>query len=121
MNPFLEKAQRLEWIVEHHSLQAHGLLPIFVRASDYQLPTAADYAGAHHHVTCAARPRPSWTSRPCTYGGHWRTRPLTSAFPPPLKRAAPRAVLAGRKRAAGPRRPDRMVVRVLGREVARVL
>ncbi|MAG37420.1 MAG: hypothetical protein CL878_14390 [Dehalococcoidia bacterium] len=43
------KANRIQAVVEEQTLQAHGMLPMFVRASDYQLPTAEDYAGAYHH------------------------------------------------------------------------
>jgi len=43
------KALRIQTILEEHTLQEHGMLPMFVRASDYQLPTAKDYAGAYRH------------------------------------------------------------------------
>ena len=43
------KALRIGAIVEEHTLQKHGMVPMFVRASDYQLPTAEDYAGAYRH------------------------------------------------------------------------
>ncbi|MEX0642991.1 MAG: hypothetical protein WD468_09845 [Pirellulales bacterium] len=43
------KAQRLQAIVEQKLLQQHGMIPMLVRASDYQLPTAEDYKGAHRH------------------------------------------------------------------------
>jgi len=43
------KALRIGAIVEKHTLQEHGMVPMFVRASDYQLPTAEDYAGAYRH------------------------------------------------------------------------
>jgi len=43
------KAQRLEALVEEKMLQQHGMIPMFVRASDFQLPTAEDYQGAYRH------------------------------------------------------------------------
>ncbi|WP_425395803.1 hypothetical protein [Aeoliella sp.] len=43
------KAARLQSLVEEKLLQHHGLVPMFVRASDYQLPTADDYQGAYRH------------------------------------------------------------------------
>ena len=44
-----EKAQRLQALVEDKMLQHHGMVPMLVRASDYQLPTAEDYRGAYRH------------------------------------------------------------------------
>lgn len=43
------KARRLQTIVEERMLQDHGMIPMFVRADDYQLPTAEDYRGAYRH------------------------------------------------------------------------
>ena len=43
------KARRLETLLETRIVREHGLIPMFVRAADYQLPTAADYAGAYRH------------------------------------------------------------------------
>jgi hypothetical protein len=43
------KAQRLQTTVEKKIVQQHGLIPMFVRADDYQLPTAEDYQGAYKH------------------------------------------------------------------------
>ena len=44
-----KKAIRLQAIIEEKTLQAHGMIPMFVRATDYQLPRAEDYAGAYKH------------------------------------------------------------------------
>lgn len=44
-----EKAQRLQTLVEGKMLQHHGMVPMLVRASDYQFPTAEDYRGAYRH------------------------------------------------------------------------
>jgi len=44
-----EKAKRLQALVEEKIVRDHGLIPMFVRASDYQLPTAEDYQGAYRH------------------------------------------------------------------------
>ena len=46
---FAEKARRLQKLVEERMVQAHGMIPMFVRASDYKLPTAEDYKGAYKH------------------------------------------------------------------------
>ena len=43
------KAKRLEALVEEKMLQPHGMIPMFVRAGDYKLPTAEDYEGAYSH------------------------------------------------------------------------
>ena len=43
------KALRIQALLEEKTLQVHGLVPMFVRASDYRLPTAEDYAGAYRH------------------------------------------------------------------------
>lgn len=43
------KALRLEGLVETKIVREHGLIPMFVRATDYQLPTAEDYRGAYRH------------------------------------------------------------------------
>ena len=43
------KALRIQALLEEETLQIHGLVPMFVRASDYRLPTAEDYAGAYRH------------------------------------------------------------------------
>jgi hypothetical protein len=43
------KAERLQAIVEQKLLQQHGMIPMLVRASDYQLPTTDDYRGAYRH------------------------------------------------------------------------
>ncbi len=47
-----EKARRIQAIVETRTVQAHGLIPMLVRAHDYALPTAADYAtmAPHRHM-----------------------------------------------------------------------
>ena len=47
-----QKALRIQAVVEEHTLQEHGMLPMFVRSTDYQLPTAEDYAGMapHRHL-----------------------------------------------------------------------
>lgn len=47
--PLEAKAERLQSIVEENTVQAHGMIPMFVRASDYKLPTAEDYQGAYRH------------------------------------------------------------------------
>ncbi len=44
-----DKAERLQALVEEKIVQAHGMIPMFVRASDYKLPTAEDYEGAYRH------------------------------------------------------------------------
>ncbi|MBM3802807.1 MAG: hypothetical protein FJW26_10935 [Acidimicrobiia bacterium] len=44
-----KKAKRLQALVEDKIVQDHGLIPMFVRASDYKLPTAEDYKGAYRH------------------------------------------------------------------------
>ena len=43
------KAERLQALIEGKTLQAHGMVPMLVRAGDYQLPTAEDYQGAYRH------------------------------------------------------------------------
>ncbi len=43
------KALRLEVLVETKIVREHGLIPMFVRAGDYELPTAEDYRGAYRH------------------------------------------------------------------------
>lgn len=43
------KALRLADFLEAEMIQDHGLIPMFVRASDYKLPTAEDYEGAYRH------------------------------------------------------------------------
>ena len=44
-----QKALRLQALLETRIVREHGLIPMFVRASDYMLPTAEDYKGAYHH------------------------------------------------------------------------
>jgi len=44
-----QKALRIQNLLETRMLQAHGMVPMFVRASDYKLPTAEDYKGAYRH------------------------------------------------------------------------
>ena len=43
------KALRIQAVVEEHTLQDHGMVPMFVRPTDYQLPTADDYRGMAPH------------------------------------------------------------------------
>ena len=43
------KAKRLQALIGEKIVQAHGMIPMFVRASDYELPTAEDYRGAYRH------------------------------------------------------------------------
>ena len=43
------KALRIQAVVEEQTLQEHGMVPMFVRPTDYQLPTAADYRGMAPH------------------------------------------------------------------------
>jgi hypothetical protein len=44
-----EKALRIQAIVEDKTVQAHGLIPMFVRPDDYKLPTEEDFRGAYRH------------------------------------------------------------------------
>ncbi|MSO22261.1 MAG: hypothetical protein EXQ58_03185 [Acidobacteria bacterium] len=44
-----KKALRIQAIVESKALQAHGMIPMFLRKTDYRLPTAEDYKGAYRH------------------------------------------------------------------------
>jgi hypothetical protein len=44
-----DKAQRFQSLIEDKLVQHHGMIPMLVRASDYQLPTAEDYQGAYRH------------------------------------------------------------------------
>lgn len=44
-----DKAKRLQVLIEEKMVQAHGMIPMFIRASDYKLPTAEDYNGAYRH------------------------------------------------------------------------
>ncbi|MSO22260.1 MAG: hypothetical protein EXQ58_03180 [Acidobacteria bacterium] len=44
-----KKARRLQALVETKIVREHGMIPMFVRAKDYQLPTAQDYKGAYRH------------------------------------------------------------------------
>lgn len=44
-----KKALRIQAIVESKALQAHGMIPMFLRKTDYRLPTAEDYQGAYRH------------------------------------------------------------------------
>ena len=43
------KAKRIQALVEEKTVQRHGMIPMFVRAGDYKLPTAEDYRGAYRH------------------------------------------------------------------------
>ena len=43
------KALRIQAVVEEHTLQEHGMVPMLVRPTDYQLPTAVDYRGMAPH------------------------------------------------------------------------
>ena len=43
------KALRIQAVVEEHTLQEHGMVPMLVRPTDYQLPTAEDYRGMAPH------------------------------------------------------------------------
>ena len=43
------KANRIQAVVEDNVLQAHGMIPMLVRADDFQLPSAEDYRGAYRH------------------------------------------------------------------------
>jgi hypothetical protein len=60
-----EKARRLENLLETKIVRQHGLIPMFVRADDYQLPTAADYEGAyrHRHLDPASQKKAAWVLR----------------------------------------------------------
>ena len=44
-----KKALRLQAVIEEKTVQTHGMIPMFVRAKDYQLPTAEDYERAYKH------------------------------------------------------------------------
>ncbi len=48
-SPLEIRALRLQEIVETRTVQSEGMLPMLVRAHDYQLPSAEDYRGAYRH------------------------------------------------------------------------
>lgn len=75
-----EKARRLQAVLEDHIVQAHGLVPMFVRANDYQLPTAEDYAGSYRHRHLRGKTEAELGMPPTHIWRAWENTPSDTAF-----------------------------------------
>lgn len=74
------KAKRLQELVETKVLQQHGMVPMFVRASDYQLPTAEDYKGAYRHRHLHGKSEEEVGLPPMHVWRAWENTPTDTAF-----------------------------------------
>ena len=74
------KALRIQALLEEKTLQVHGLVPMFVRASDYRLPTAEDYAGAYRHRHLRGKTEAELGLPPMHVWRAWKTRQPTPGF-----------------------------------------
>ena len=61
-------------------LQKHGMVPMLVRASDYQLPTAADYRGAYRHRHLHGKNEEELGLPPMHVWRAWENTPTDTAF-----------------------------------------
>jgi hypothetical protein len=75
-----EKAKQLQAIVEDKMLQAHGMVPMFVRSSDYQLPTAEDYRGAYRHRHLQGKSEEEIGMPPMHVWRAWENTPTDTAY-----------------------------------------
>jgi hypothetical protein len=75
-----EKAQRLQSLVEGKMLQAHGMIPMLVRASDYRLPTAEDYKGAYRHRHLQGQTEEELGMPPMHVWRAWENTPTDTAY-----------------------------------------
>ncbi|WP_442483547.1 hypothetical protein [Aeoliella sp. SH292] len=75
-----EKAERLQAVVEEKVLQQHGMVPMLVRASDYQLPTAKDYEGAYQHRHLQGKTEAELGLPPMHVWRAWENTPSDTAY-----------------------------------------
>jgi hypothetical protein len=75
-----EKARRLQNLVEERLLQAHGMIPMLVRASDYKLPTAEDYKGAYKHRHLRGKTEAELDMPPMHVWRAWENTSTNTAF-----------------------------------------
>ena len=74
------KAQRLQRLVEERLLQAHGMIPMLVRADDYKLPTAKDYEGAYQHRHLRGKTEAELGLPPMHVWRAWENTPSDTAY-----------------------------------------
>ena len=75
-----EKARRFQAIVEEQIRQEHGLIPMLVCASDYQLPTAEDYKGAYRHRHLKGKTEAELGMPPMHVWRGWENTPTDTAY-----------------------------------------
>lgn len=75
-----DKAKRLQAIVEQKIVQQHGMIPMLVRASDYQLPTAHDYQGAYRHRHLKGKSEAELGMPPMHVWRAWENTPSDTAY-----------------------------------------
>jgi hypothetical protein len=74
------KALRLQSLVENRLQQEHGLIPMLVRATDYQLPTAEDYKGAYRHRHLQGKTEEELGMPPMHIWRAWENTPTDTAY-----------------------------------------
>ena len=74
------KAIRIQSGVEEHTLQEHGMVPMFVRADDYQLPTAEDYVGMAPHRLLLGKTEAELGMPPMHVWRAWENTPTDTSF-----------------------------------------
>ncbi|MDA0347305.1 MAG: hypothetical protein O3C20_07870 [Verrucomicrobia bacterium] len=74
------KALRFEDLVETKVAQEHGMIPMLVRASDYQLPTAEDYKGAYRHRHLQGKTEAELSLPPMHVWRAWENTPTDTAY-----------------------------------------
>ena len=75
-----EKAIRIQAVVEEDVLQARGLVPMLVRASDYRMPFAEDYEGAYQHCHLLGKTEEEIGIAPMHVWRAWENTPTDTAW-----------------------------------------
>ncbi len=74
------KANRIQAVVEDNVLQAHGMIPMLVRADDFQLPSAEDYRGAYRHRHLQGKTEAEIGMAPMHVWRAWENTPTDTAW-----------------------------------------
>ena len=74
------KAIRIQALVEDHVVQDRGMVPMLVRASDYQLPSEDDYRGAYRHRHLLGKTEAEVGIAPMHVWRAWENTPTDTAW-----------------------------------------
>ena len=74
------KAIRIQAVVEDKVVQDHGMVPMLVRANNYQLPSEDDYRGAYRHRHLLGKTEAEVGIAPMHVWRAWENTPTDTAW-----------------------------------------